>query len=96
MRLGRVTGTVVSTVKHASLKGFKLLYVQIIDPQGQDLDDPVIALDRVQAGVGDRVLLVEEGGSARQSLNIPGEAPVRCAIVGIVDHVELAADSASV
>ena len=96
MRLGRVTGTVVSTVKHRSINGFKLLYVQIEDPFEKEIGEAIIALDRVQAGVGDRVLLVEEGGSARQALNIAGEQPVRSAIVGIVDHVELATKSASI
>lgn len=95
MRLGRVTGTVVSTVKHPSLQGHKLLMVQPIDPWGADAGEPVVSLDRVQAGPGDRVLLLEEGGSTRQVLQI-GNAPIRCVVVGIVDHVELAAEPASV
>lgn len=95
MRLGRVTGTVVATIKHAALAGRKLLMVQPIDPFGKDIGEAVIAVDQVQAGPGDRVLLLEEGTGARQILQYEN-APVRCLIVGIIDHVELAAEPASV
>lgn len=89
MRLGRVLGTVVSTVKHASLQGHKLIDVQPEDPFGHAVGEAVVAIDTLQAGPGDRVLLMEEGGSSRQILQI-GEAPIRCVVAGIVDHVELA------
>lgn len=95
MRLGRVTGNVVATIKHASLQGRKLMMVQPIDPFGKDIGEAVIAVDQVQAGVGDRVLLLEEGTGARQIIQYEN-APVRCLIVGIIDHVELAAEPASV
>lgn len=95
MRLGRVTGTVVATIKHAALVGRKLLMVQPIDPFGKDIGEAVIALDQVQAGPGDRVLLLEEGTGARQILQYEN-APVRCLVVGIIDHVDLAAEPASV
>lgn len=94
MRLGRVTGNVVATVKHPALQGRKLLMVQPIDPYGKDSGEVVIALDQVQAGPGDRVLLLEEGNSSRQIIQYEN-APVRCLIVGIVDHVELASQSPS-
>jgi len=93
MRLGRVTGNVVATVKDASLKGHKLLLVQPLDPFGKDQGEAVVALDSVQAGPGDQVLLLEEGGLARQILQYEN-APIRCVIVGIVDHVELATEHA--
>lgn len=89
MRLGRVTGNVVATIKHAALQGRKLLMVQPIDPFGKDIGEAVVALDQVQAGPGDRVLLLEEGNSSRQILQYEN-APVRCLVVGIIDHVELA------
>jgi microcompartment protein CcmK/EutM len=95
MRLGRVTGTVVATIKHEALAGRKLLMVQPIDPFGKDVGEVVIALDQVQAGTGDRVLLLEEGNSSRQILQYEN-APVRCLVVGIIDHVDLAAEPASV
>lgn len=88
MRLARVIGSVVATIKHEALQGRKLLMVQPIDPYGEDTGEQVIAIDQVQAGVGDRVLLLEEGTSSRQILHYEN-APIRCVIVGIVDHVEL-------
>lgn len=93
MRLGRVTGNVVATIKHAALNGHKLLMVQPLDPYGKAVGEAVVALDQVQAGPGDHVLLLEEGNSSRQILQSEN-APVRCLIVGIVDHVELAPESA--
>lgn len=89
MRLGRVLGTVVATVKHPTLQGHKMIDVQPEDPFGKPVGEPVVALDNLQAGPGDLVLLMEEGGSSRQILQI-GEAPIRCVVAGIVDHVELA------
>lgn len=95
MRLARVIGNVVATIKHQALQGRKLLMVQPVDPYGADSGEQVIAVDQVQAGPGDTVLLLEEGNSSRQILHYEN-APVRCVIVGIVDHVELAAEPASV
>jgi len=95
VRLARVIGSVVATVKHQALNGRKLLMVQPIDPYGEDQGEQVIAVDQVQAGIGDKVLLLEEGTSSRQILHYEN-APIRCVIVGIVDHVELAAQPASV
>lgn len=95
MRLGRVTGNVVATIKHDALQGRKLLTVQPEDPYGNPVGESVIAIDHAQAGPGDRVLLLEEGGSCRQILNYE-DAPIRCLIVGIVDHVELTPEPASV
>lgn len=89
MRLGIVKGSVVATIKHTSLSGRKLLMVQPIDPYDNPLGEEVIAIDQVQAGPGDKVLLLEEGGSVRQII-MYDNAPIRCLIVGIVDHVELA------
>lgn len=89
MKLARVIGNVVATVKHPSLNGRKLMMVQPIDPYGKDAGEQLIAVDTVQAGPGDQVLLLDEGTSARQILQL-GNAPIRCVIVGIVDHVELA------
>jgi len=62
MKLGIVLGCVVSTVKTESHHGYKLLVVQAVDDEGRPDADPVIAVDCAQSGVGDLVLLVEEGG----------------------------------
>lgn len=86
MTLGRVIGTVVSTVKLKALSGHKILMVQPVDPQGQDSGAMTLALDSVQAGVGDTVLIIDEGNSARMIVG-DSMAPIRTMIVGIVDQV---------
>lgn len=87
MILARVLGHVVATVKHSSLKGQKLLTLQPLDGDGKDAGEQIIAIDLVQSGPGDRVLVLREGSGVRQLLGNP-EAPIRSAIVGIVDSVE--------
>ncbi len=86
MVLARVTGTVVSTMKLKVLEGYKILIVQPLndrlDPAGKSL----LAIDTVQAGTGDTVLVLDEGNSARMILGDPA-APVRTMVVGIVDAV---------
>ncbi|WP_396625702.1 EutN/CcmL family microcompartment protein [Luteitalea sp.] len=87
MQVGTVVGTVVSTQKHAKLHGAKLLLVQPELPDGTAKGTPVLAVDSVGAGVGERVLLVIEGKAAGDALGRKG-APVDAAIVGIVDQLE--------
>jgi len=86
MRLCRVKGTVVATVKHPAYAGHKLLVVQPIAPDGGDLGASFLAVDRVQAGPGDRVLVMQEGNGVRQLLK-QDELPIRSLIVGIVDEI---------
>ena len=87
MILGRVCGTVVSTVQHPFYSGRKQLIVCATTPDGSlDGDRYVIAVDLVGAGVGQTVLVEDEGNSARQLLGVK-DAPVRSVIVGIVDEV---------
>ncbi len=86
MTLGRVIGNVVSTVKHRVLEGYKILIVQPVDPEGRPAGKTLLALDTVQAGVGDTVLVNDEGNSARLIIGDP-MAPVRTLVVGIVDEV---------
>ena len=88
MFLGKVTGNVVSTIKLDSFKGYKLMLVQPVQPDGSAWKDPLICIDIVDAGVGETVLYVDEGNSARQLLDLGAEAAVRAVIVGIVDQVE--------
>jgi len=87
MLLGRVVGNVVSTIKHPSHVGYKLLLVKPDDADGKPEGQSVIALDLVQAGVGDHVLLLREGSSVRDLVG-NANAPVHAAVVGIVDEVE--------
>ncbi len=88
MTLGQIVGTVVATHKHEALAGHKLLIVQPLDARGAPRGSRIVALDAVQAGVGDRVLVCDEGNSARTILG-DRMAPIRTMIVGIVDRVVL-------
>jgi len=88
MKIGRVAGSVVSTIHHHTVTGRPLLLVDLIDFEGEATDDYVIAMDTVDAGAGDTVLILDEGTGARQVLDEPG-APIRAVIVGIVDEVSL-------
>ena len=86
MILGRVIGTVVSTAKLEALTGHKILIVRPVDPQGAEAGAVILALDSVQAGVGDTVLIIDEGNSARMIVG-DSMAPIRTMVVGIVDQV---------
>jgi microcompartment protein CcmK/EutM len=88
MTLGRVIGTVVSTVKLEALSGYKILMVQPVDPQGEDVGAVTLALDSVQAGVGDTVLVIDEGNSSRMIVG-DSMAPIRTMVVGIVDRIDV-------
>lgn len=87
MILGRVVGTVVCTRKDERLQGMKLLVVRAVDPAGKDEAGYTVSVDTVDAGHGDRVLVVA-GSSARMASGLK-DTPVDSAIVGVVDHVEV-------
>jgi microcompartment protein CcmK/EutM len=84
--LGLVVGTVVATRKDERLLGAKLLVVRAVDPQGKPESSYMVAVDTVDAGIRDRVLVVT-GSSARMAAGLK-ESPVDAAIVGVVDSVE--------
>jgi ethanolamine utilization protein EutN len=88
MLLARVVGTVVATKKDHNYDATKLLLVQPITPAGDDVGATLLAIDSVQAGVGDRVLVVTEGKAAQAALR-RSPAPVDAAVVGVVDLVDL-------
>jgi ethanolamine utilization protein EutN len=88
MYLGRVKGTVVSTVKHKLFEGRKLMLVARLNLDGTESSAYDICLDDVQAGVGDVVIVLDEGSSARQVIGVRGTGPARAVIVGIVEAVE--------
>src|SRR5260370_42396229 len=88
MLIARVIGDLVSTHKHKSHVGRKARIVQPLDLDGNDRGDAVIAFDAVDAGVGDRVLLVTEGFSAMTSVGRP-ESPIDMAVVGVIDSLDL-------
>jgi ethanolamine utilization protein EutN len=89
MILSKVTGTVHGTIKDAPLSGERILMTQAVDLRGGLVGRPLLALDRVDAGVGDLVLVNKEGGSAR-ILYENEETPVQAVIVAVVDDVEVA------
>lgn len=86
MKLGRVTGTVVSTINSPVFDGRTLLVCDLLDPAGQPAGGYLIAVDTVGAGAGETVLILDEGNSARQVLGLK-QAPIRTLVVGIVDEV---------
>lgn len=88
MYIGLVIGTVVATIKHEAFTGRKLLLVDQLDLDGQPSGEYDICVDVVQAGVGDRVLVMDEGNGARQILQ-RAVAPVRAVVVGVIDDVQL-------
>ena len=90
MFLGRVIGEVVSTIKHPSLVGRKILIIDRLAPDRKPLGTSTLALDSVDAGVGDFVLVIDEGSSAALVTGLPNP-PIRTMVVGVVDHVDLEA-----
>ncbi len=91
MFLADVLGTVVAPVQHAVLEAQRLLLVRPLTPRGRASGPMRIAIDRAQAGPGDRVLVIDEGNAARTVLAAP-DAPVKTVIVGVVDYVDLAGE----
>lgn len=85
MKVGRVVGTVVSTVNIPLLDGHRLLVCDIQDVSGE-ASGYTIAIDVVDAGAGDTVLILDEGTSARQILGVDRGA-IRAVVVGVVDEL---------
>ena len=91
MRLCRVLGSITSTVKLPCYQGLKLMVVEPVDEAGEPAGKSFIAIDRVQAGEGDTVLVMAEGNGVRQLFKVPKTAdlPIRSLIVAIVDKVDV-------
>jgi microcompartment protein CcmK/EutM len=89
MFIGQVTGEIVSTINHADYDNRRLLVVDRLDPAGKPTGTYLIAIAAIDAGVGQRVLVLDEGNGARQILD-NAKAPVRSVVVGVIDLVELA------
>lgn len=87
MFLAEVVGTIVAPVQIPVLDRHKLLILRPVTPDGRTNGKTRIGLDRAQAGVGDRVIVLDEGNSARQILGDP-KAAVKTIVVGVVDYVE--------
>jgi microcompartment protein CcmK/EutM len=89
MKIGRVSGTVVSTISAPVYEGRRLLLCDLLDETGKTKEGrSMIAVDAVSAGAGETVLILDEGNSARQVVDLE-DAPIRAVIVGIVDEIEV-------
>ena len=87
MQLGKIVGTVVSTIKDEKLEGLKLQIVKFINADGSFTGGLVIAVDSVGAGVGE-VVLTAAGSSARQT-QVTKDKPVDTVIMAIIDELEI-------
>lgn len=88
MIIGKVVGTVVSTIKHPAFHAWKLLVVQPMHLPDAPVDDDFLAVDAAHAGVGDTVLVCQEGNSTRQVIGNPN-APVRSSIIAVIDSLTI-------
>jgi len=88
MQICKISGNVVCTIKNTHLIGKKIMIVQPLDLDGNPQGSDYLAIDTVDAGPEDKVLVVREGGSARIVLN-DKEIPVQAVIVGVVDEVDI-------
>jgi len=91
--LGKIVGDVVSDYKIKDYESLKILVVQPIDPEGKALGKTGWAVDNVHAGVGDTVLIMDEGGSARMLLEEPEIFTIRTVVAGIVDEIKRDVDA---
>ena len=85
MQLGKVIGHATSTVKHPSLKGWRMAIVQALNVRREPEADPVVAVDKLGSGMGDTVVLNSDGKAARELIG-DDKSPVRWFVIGIVDE----------
>jgi microcompartment protein CcmK/EutM len=88
VKIGRVVGTVVSTISAPVFEGRRLLLCDLLDVAGEPDGSYLICVDAVGSGAGEAVLIVDEGNSARQVIGV-SPAPVRSVVVGVVDQLEV-------
>ena len=88
MFVGQVAGEIVSTINHSDYDNRRLLVVDRLDPSGKPAGGYLVAVAAIEAGVGDRVLVLDEGTGARQILG-NSQAPIRSVVVGIIDSVDV-------
>jgi ethanolamine utilization protein EutN len=85
MLSGRVIGSATATVKHPSMEGWKLLLIQPYGPDGRTPDgDPMLAVDALGAGIGEKVIISSDGKGTRELLGCEN-TPVRWSVIGIAD-----------
>ena len=90
MRIAKVIGTAISTIKDPKVRGDKLLMLRQTDPKGEIVGKSYVAVDLVDAGVGDLVLS-GHGSSARQTF-LTKDCPVDAVIIAVIDHLEVDGD----
>ncbi len=89
MFICKVVGTIVSSAKHPSYEGYRLLLVRPTSPAGTLLPGTMVAIDAAQAGPGDWVLMVAGGGAAFDILGHKELVPIREVVVSVIDAVEM-------
>jgi ethanolamine utilization protein EutN len=92
MILARVVGNIVATQKNPRYGGARVMLCQQMTPEGEETGMTLLALDSVDAGEGDVVLIVQEGWSASTAATKEAGAAIDSAIVGVVDRIDLLAD----
>jgi ethanolamine utilization protein EutN len=85
MQVGRVVGHAVSTVKHPSMQGWRLLLVQLLGVDGKPDGEPILAIDKLGSGTSDEVILSNDGSGAREMMGTKN-SPVRWMVLGICDR----------
>jgi ethanolamine utilization protein EutN len=92
MILARVVGNVVATQKNFRYENARIMLCQQITPEGEEMRNTILALDSVDAGIGDTVLIVQEGWGASTAATGEAGAAIDSAIIGVVDRIDLHAD----
>ena len=86
MKIGKVSGTVVSTINVPVFDDRRLLLCDLLTEKGEPASGSIIAVDAVDAGAGETVVILDEGNSARQVIGMD-QAPVRAVVVGVIDQL---------
>ncbi|MCK4602889.1 MAG: EutN/CcmL family microcompartment protein [Phycisphaerae bacterium] len=84
MLIATVEGTAVTTIKHRSMQGWKVLIVQPLDIDGEADGDPLLAIDMLGAGHGNKVVISNDGKGTREMVG-DNNSPIRWAVTGIID-----------
>ena len=85
MQIGRVVGHATATVKHASMKGWRLLLVQLLLANGKEDGEPLLAIDHLGAGAGSRVIVTNDGAAVRELVGAKN-SPIRWMVLGLCDE----------
>jgi ethanolamine utilization protein EutN len=89
MIIGKVIGNVVTSIQFKDYEDKKIMFVQPTDHLGNNKGTAFLAIDAVQAGVGDKVLVLEEGNSGREIINEKESMTVKCVIAAIIDEIHI-------